>query len=277
MHIDSANAASMRNEIYQHMLATRGDKYRWFLRGLRAFKYISLNPARGTFLESYYTLMRYVDDVVDGDAPLPVEYSSTEEFVDRKIRLTKRHVGPSDASDHMLEYCMALGEKFGHDFSTETLDILTSMLFDARRHGTMRVFSEEELQHHFHLLDVRGTISATLKVFGEQPAKYPLLQPLGCASRIYYNLRDYDEDIKAGLVNVSAEDRIRFGIRDLEDRLSTPVQDWMHDQAQQGIELIKEYRKDVVDAGFGWLVRITLPIVYEQPALRYFESILSSA
>ncbi len=59
----------MRSKVFQHMLRTRGWKYRAFLRYLRLFKYVALAPTRGKFLESYYTLMRYLDDVVDGDIP----------------------------------------------------------------------------------------------------------------------------------------------------------------------------------------------------------------
>ena len=48
------------------MLNTRGWKYRVFLRYLKLFKYLAFAPKRGEFLESYYTLMRYIDDVLDG-------------------------------------------------------------------------------------------------------------------------------------------------------------------------------------------------------------------
>ena len=58
----------MRARVYQHMLATRGWKYRAFLRYLRFFKYAAFAPIRGKFLECYYVLMRFLDDIVDGDA-----------------------------------------------------------------------------------------------------------------------------------------------------------------------------------------------------------------
>ena len=70
------------------MLATRGWKYRSFLRYLGLFKYLTLDFTRGEFLESYYTLMRYLDDVVDGDIPLPDGYTSESEYILKKIEET---------------------------------------------------------------------------------------------------------------------------------------------------------------------------------------------
>ena len=132
--------------------------------------------------------------------------------------------------------------------------------------------------HHFHSLDIRGTISATLKVFAEDPTKYPILEPLGLACRIFYNLRDYDEDIGAGLVNISVEDCQKFNIskNDLENKLSESVQDWFKDQSNQGIQLLTKHNATVSKGNFGLLARMTFPIVYEKSARKYFEGILST-
>lgn len=270
------NFKKVKNDIFSHMLRTRGSKYKWFLRALRSFKYVSMNPTKGTFLESYYTLMRYVDDVADCDAKLPKGYKSPDEFVNEKIEFAKHPKNPKDSVDYLMLYCFELADKFKEEFSEETQDILSSMLFDAKRYGKMQVFPENELSYHFHLLDVRGTISATLKVFGEDSRKYPLLQPLGLASRIYYNLRDYDEDIKAGLVNIPAEDCQRFNISsiDLENRLSYGIQNWFIDQAKKGVNLLDEHKTN--EGQFGYLARITFPLVYEKPARKCFEKVLKN-
>ena len=50
----------MRNRVFEHMLKTRGWKYRSFLLYLRLFKYAAFAPVRGEFLESYYVLMRFL-------------------------------------------------------------------------------------------------------------------------------------------------------------------------------------------------------------------------
>lgn len=271
--------STIKKEIYEHMLKTRGHKYKWFLRALHSFKYLSLNPTRGEFLESYYTLMRFIDDVVDGDASLPSGFDNSESFVLDKIRFAGQLTNPKDGVDHMMLYCFRTAERFGQDFTSETKDILYSMLFDSKRYGKRVIFQEAELHYHFNLLDVRGTISATLKVFGEDQTKYFLLKPLGLASRIYYNLRDYDEDMYAGLVNISTEDCEKFKITpaNLEDRLSIPIQNWMYDQAIQGMKLIKEHRQKMEQGNFGILAKIALLVVYEKPAHKYFEQIIQKA
>ncbi len=264
----------MKQEIFSYMLDTRGEKYKWFLRALRSFKYISMSPTRGDFLEAYYTLMRYIDDIVDGDAPLPEGFQSAVEFVEEKIDFAKHSANPKDSADYLMLYCFELADKFGQEFSSETQDILQSMLFDARRFGKRIIFSEKELLHHFYLLDIRGTVRAALKVFGEDSAKYSLLEPLGLACRIFYNLRDYEDDIKAGLINISAEDFQRFGISDLENRLSSGVQAWFRAQAIKGLELLQEHRKIVPAGDFRLLTRITFPVLYEHSARRYFKKVL---
>jgi len=74
-------ARQMRQKVYAYLLETRAWKYRSFLWYLRFFKYISFSPVRGEFLESYYTLMRFIDDIVDGDAPLPSAYQNAEDYI----------------------------------------------------------------------------------------------------------------------------------------------------------------------------------------------------
>lgn len=272
--------------MFDHLLKTRGEKYRWFLRALRLFKYLSMNLVKGEFLESYYTLMRYVDDVVDGDAALPERFGNSIDFVLEKIEFVKNPRSPKDRIDCLAAYCFELAKGMGEDFSQESQDILNSMLFDARRYGKKLVFPEAELMHHFHLLDVRGTIGAAVKIFGEDPKNGPLLAPLGLASRIYYNLRDYKEDILAGFVNISSEDCDKFGINplkieenlegSLEYRISLPVQGWMKAQAEKGLSLIRDYQDNLSASHFRFVTRLALPAVYEKPARKFFEKVLKS-
>lgn len=277
MEKSNKDIKTIKKDIFSHMLSTRGQKYKWFLRGLKAFKYVSMNPTRGDFLESYYTLMRYVDDIVDGDAQLPERFHSPVEFVEEKIDFAKDTRNPRDSTDYLILHCFDLARKFKQEFSSETQDILSSMLFDAKRHNKRIIFPEKDLSYHFDLLDIRGTIQATLKVFGEDPLKYPILEPLGLACRKYYNLRDYNEDIKAGLINISAEDCQRFCITplNLENRVSKEVQNWFKDQSIQGLNLLKKHKETISYGNFGLLARATFPIIYENSARKYFENVLS--
>jgi hypothetical protein len=264
-----------KSEVYKHMLATRGEKYKWFLRALRLFKYVSLNPTRGELLESYYVLMRYIDDVVDGDAALPKEYASTTAFVEEKIAFSQGKCIARDSIDYLIAHCLVLGRSLGCDLAEETQDILNSMCFDTLRVGTGNISTREELRHHFDLLDIRGTIKGALKVVGDNPQKYALIQPLGLASRIYYNLRDYRDDIYKGIVNIPKEDIVAYHIKDITNLSERGIQTWFFDQARQGQDHIRTFR-EISHNEFKPLTDITLHLVYELPAQRYFRRALAS-
>ena len=124
----------MRSRIFKHMLETRGWKYRAFLRYLRLFKYAAFSWNRGEFLESYYTLMRYLDDIVDGDAPVPEGYYDTTDYMLEKINFSKNPKNPQDEVDFLMLYCFELADLFNENFETETKDILESLMFDAKRY-----------------------------------------------------------------------------------------------------------------------------------------------
>ena len=196
----------MRQRVYDHMLERSSSKYKSFLRYLRIFKYVAMAPKRGTFLESYYVLMRYLDDIVDGDLPLPNHYISESEYIRDKIEFSHSLNNPRDEVDFLMLYCFDLASSFGEDFIEETSDILHSLWFDAKRRNSQQIFSRSVLEEHFHLLDIRGTIKATLKIFKEDPEKYQILEPLGVACRYQYDIEDINSDLAAGYVNIPKED-----------------------------------------------------------------------
>lgn len=267
----------MRNRVFQHMLKTRGWKYRVFLRYLRFFKYAAFAPTRGEFLESYYVLMRYLDDIVDGDAPLPEGYSDESEYINHTIRFSQTRTDPKDETECLMLYCFELGARFGEDFREETQDILQSLLFDAKRRGQMIIYPQKELAHHFHLLDIRGTIRATLKVFREDPEKYELLAPLGTACRYQYDLEDIEADLSAGYVNISQEECARFDIsrEDLDDASSPKIRRWMVQRAREGLQLLEEHHRRLPEGHFSRFSRWTFSLVYEAPARKVFKTIIS--
>ena len=267
----------MRNRVFKHMLKTRGWKYRAFLRYLRFFKYVAFAPTRGEFLESYYVLMRFLDDIVDGDAPLPEGYLNEYDYLSEKIVFSKNPIDPKDEVDYLMLYCFKLAEKFGEEFQTETEDILNSLLFDANRRGKMIIFPKKELMHHFHLLDIRGTIKATLKVFKDDPKKYKILEPLGVACRYQYDIEDIEADLAAGYVNISQEDCTLFNIvkEDLNDPSSLKIKKWLRLRAEDGMELLGEHHRRLHEGNFSLLARWTFSVVYEFPARKVFRRILS--
>jgi len=262
----------LRQSIFNHMLETRGWKYRAFLRYLRLFKYAAFAPTRGKFLEAYYILMRYLDDIVDGDVPLPPGYDSAAEYMKEKIDFSKSPISPKDEVESLMVFCFELAKKFRADFTHETEDILSSLLFDAKRKDKLIVFPATVLNHHFHKLDIRGTVRATLKIFKEDPEKYEILEPLGMASRFQYDIEDIDTDLAAGYVNISEEDCREMGIS--EDDLRNPdapsIRRWLKKHALEGMELLEEHHKRLPSGKFSLISRATFPLVYEWPARKVF-------
>lgn len=274
---DLKNIREMRKQVFRQMLETRAWKYRSFLRYLRLFKYVAFAPKRGSFLESYYVLMRFLDDIVDGDIPLPAGYNSESEYISEKIRFARNPVHPKDEAEHMLLYCFELGKLFNEDFQEETEDILNSLLFDANRRGKLTIFSRQELEHHFHVLDIRGTIRATLKVFKDDPEKYLLLEPLGKACRYQYDIEDIEADLAAGYVNIPVEDCKELGIEkaDLMDSSSPKIREWLYSHSQEGMKLLTEHRRLLSEGNFSRFEKLTFLLVYELPARKVFQKFIS--
>lgn len=258
------------------MLRTRGSKYLWFLKYLKLFRLIAKTPERADFLEAYYTLMRYLDDIVDNDAPLPAGYRDTESYLLDKIRFTSNPVDPSDESDAMMIHCFQLGNTFGESFKDETEDILGSLLFDARRMEHTRFFSSEELMEHYHQLDIRGTVRATIKLFREDVGDYLLLEPLGMASRFFYDIRDVYDDLSRGLINISREDADAFGITisNMNESGHPGIQRWCRAQALRGLQLLDLHRQQIPKGNFRLSTRLTFLFVYERPARGFFNKTL---
>jgi len=269
-------AKELRSRVFRQMLESRGWKYRAFLRYLGLFKYLTFDFTRGEFLESYYTLMRYLDDVVDGDITLPAGYTSESEYMLKKIEFAGNPVNPTDEAEWLMKYCLELAGKFEEDVLPETIDILESLLFDARRRRKMILFPEKELNRHFHLLDIRGTIRATLKVFKDDPDKYRILEPLGTACRHQYDIEDFDSDIRAGFVNISLEDMDHFGIKREElTQSSSGVRSWLRHHATKGMTLLEEHRILMPEGNFSILQKSVFKMVYEFPARKVFLKFLS--
>jgi hypothetical protein len=221
--------------------------------------------------------MRYLDDVVDGDAPLPNGFKNEIEYLSEKINFSINPDNPKDEVDYLMLHCFELAKRFGQDFHAETKDILNSLLFDAKRKGQMIIFNKEELMQHFHMLDIRGTIRATLKVFKDDPDKYEVLEPLGTACRYQFDIEDFESDINAGYVNIPKEEYDHLGIttEDLHNVSSPKIRKWFLQRAKDGMKLLEEHHRQLTKENFSLLARATFPLVYELPARKVFQRIIS--
>lgn len=299
----------MKRQVFLYMRQTRGDKYKGILRGLDAFKYLMLLQTRGNISEalrrgdllvSYYVLMRYIDDIVNKDAPLPTSVNSREEYVQRRLDFASNQGSPTDKADYLMLYCYTLAERLGFSIVRETRSILESMLFDAKRVeaaeqiGEGIVFPEQHLTYNFHLLDIEGTIRGMLKLFDDDPEKFPLLEPIGTADRIKLTLRDLVADIKVGLINIPQEHISQYHISrsDLNQiasltsnpetvvadprQLPVGIREWVKHRAMTGLNLVIRNREIIRTHPFKPLGKLVLELVYARPSERYFQGVLKT-
>lgn len=129
---------------------------------------------------------------------------------------------------------------------------------------------------HYHQLDIRGTVRATLRVFAEDPEKYTLLEPLGMASRFFYDLRDLQDDLRQGFINIPAEDLSALCLcaADLLQPRHPGLRHWRRLQATRGLALLRQHEMNLPCGHFRRSTRWTFRLVYANPARRYFNLVL---
>ncbi len=233
------------------MTQERPDKYFWFVLGMRLFALLTPEK-RGKALPVIYGPLRTIDNIIDGTSPLPEESDSPEGFAQKYLYLMRNHLDPLVDLDeqHLSDLEIALirgiryGEQLGCDFKAETKTVLESMLFDAKRRGKYEIHPEAELDHHYFLLDIFGVGRAFLKLTGEfvedkheekvLGIKVDALTPLGRAVRLYYDLRDLDEDTEVSkYFNFSLEDCIRYNITTKDIREITMIATLYYDTVKE--------------------------------------------
>lgn len=263
---------------YSKMLGKRTKKYFFFIVGLCLLSIFPGNRKRGRIVQFVYSFCRDVDDVIDGDEPLPSQYESTLHFINAKIAFIDNPELPTDDIEVKIKKSLEIADSMGHDIRKGIKWILSSMKFDAMRLGRRLIFPSTVIRECSDRLDIEGCVRESLRLYGENEEKLtPIVGLLGRASRIYYTLRDFEsEDIPAGLINIPLEDIIRLGIS--VDTLSTSspaVQMWFREQAMEGLALIREYKKGISGIRLRLITRLTLVLAFEHSAKKYFGTILT--
>ncbi len=253
-------------------LVQKHPKYKYWLPALR-FSGIFLGSwARGKMFEADYLWMRAVDDIADGDLAVPESYSSAGHYIQEKLNFLESPGTPRDDVDRLLLFCTELSGQERLDLNEERKMILLSMLFDAKRKGESQIFPNSVLQEHFYRCDIEGTGKGTLKIFGEDPQKYPFVEPLGIASRIYDNLHDYNKDITSGYVNISKEDVEKIGIYTYDIK-SAGIQQWFFSEKNKALGLLELDRKIFPQAKFRPIGRFFVEMYHRRPATKFIQNI----
>ncbi len=266
---------TLREEVFAEMDARK--KYKRMPLAFKILEHTLLLGPRGRFFTDYYILMRRIDDIVDREHDPPEGIEDITSWVERKIEFARNPENPEDYLDEWMIHCFQTAKKFKQDFTVETVEILGGMLFDAMRYGTMQLFSAKTLDFDYYTkLDIKGTITGSLKVFRENPTNWRSLLALSQAVRIYYNLRDYEKDVvRDGYVNIPKEivEGNQITEVELKDVNSEKVRDWMREEARKGLIYLDEHEKEFKQS-FKPTTRLVLNVMYEHSTREFLEQMI---
>ena len=296
-------------KIMQEQFQRRNFKYRLFFSGLLFEKYIfkfdkiPKYKERGLLLRNYYFLMRYLDDIIDGDI-LIKDYITIDDkikYLEEKLSNFTNKSNPKDDVDKMIKECLLLAEDIGFSMENESKFIINSLIFASLKYSislSLKIVSSDELNKHFYDLDILGTVSGCLKIYNENEENINALYYLGKASRKYYDMRDFVEDIKRGLVNISREDIQKFNITEndiykvmsisdeyikicknsfsnskLLNILPESILNFLMECYNYSNENLDLYHNLISDCKLRNSTRLTLNLGYEQPIKKYLKTI----
>ncbi len=276
--------AFIRQRRAEVMAAPRNLKHRAFVTGMEIMTRLAglslpQGKERQQFIRMYYVVMREFDDIADGDRPAPVGFCSPAETLEDAIAFTRAWQDgacppPQHSLQHLLARCFDLAETFHTEFYGETMYILSSILFDARRRSQPDFFPKQDLDKAYDDMDVRGTVRGCLKAAHEDVSLEDEFRDLGRAARLQYTLRDFVEDNRNCLTNIPSEDAKRLGITqaDLSLGIAHPgIRQWWDERVEEGQELLQRHERKIETLPIQhWITRLTLWAKYQQPAKRFF-------
>jgi hypothetical protein len=187
-------------------------------------------------LRAAYCLAQHADDVLDGDRPSPVEPEA-------HVRAILRALAGGIPSEQVAEQLAAfLSTELGKEAKREMADLLEVLIEDRRRMDARRTMTALALaEHHrktfFLSLDLAFQLAGTRLRAGDAPE---LIDALSWCSPV----RDFDEDLEKGLINLPAEVIAEAGWtgreEDLEPLLDSPVvREWLRREHWRGAASIE--------------------------------------
>ena len=233
---------------------------------------------RSLLLPYLYMYLRTLDDIVDGDRSL-IDHTGdlkhdkklSNDFLLRRIDYLE---DPNQASDEQLDILLKeifdITSRLNIDINDELMQMIRSLQFDLNRRSDIRnnelIISNYDdidnyfFKHYFSVHKIGATVTNPDRTYN------PISQNLGSARRIYFNLRDFNEDINAGLINIPLEDMTEYNISE-QDILAIPtdlssisickkegfnsqkliypesVKAWLDDQLKRALDHLGEYRQ----------------------------------
>jgi len=254
--------------------------------------------------------MREIDDVIDDDAPLPHEWQSRKEYLQRKIAFVNDGANPQDDVERVMLRCiervsLAFGDDAGESLWHASENVLEGLRFDRERReqfaetNTPHIFPENRLGKYLTDMELRGIMRGFLTVLGDDHRAIETLAPLVRATRRhFYFVRDLPQDVSKGCINLT-EEECQYGydsseldslVREsavvangenfnlkpwqrshlLHGRVPSFASEWMEKQLCSGEQELQVHECEQRSSHFQPFTRLLLHLLYKKPASTYF-------
>ncbi len=240
------------------------------------FTSLSFLPERIRILLETYIFFRIDDDRADWEFDTHMSPTDRVRYIMSRLEACRTWSWSTDKDINMImTRVMRLAQKLGIEKELRDcfLKIFESLAFDARRmnefecNNVLTFFPQETLIENYFRMDSLGTGAAMMYIFWDRPEDIPpetIQQCTTCsdAVRMSYTIRDFLEDIRAGIVNIPLEEAQIYGItvehiyqamkcESLTD-IPTEISVWCRDQLQIAKELFWEGIQAAQDQSWLW-------------------------
>lgn len=238
-------------------------------------------PEHADLIRSGNFYWRWVDDVADGDRPLPEKYRKRDEFLQHRKAIVKQLFFQPEGTvygereDILLAHYYFQARRLGIDLAQESVSILDSIIWDEERARNRKLLTQKELNDGINKVDF-ACIDGGFKV-ADEPYHSQDLHALSWAVRTMFNLRDFPRDFAKGLINISREDIERYNVNlaQLEERESVPqlvvyepMRRWYKDQVAAGRRFLDEALNTLSELHLKWITRFVLNVNFVDPTRR---------
>ena len=201
-----------------------------------------ISKSKREYIKLCFTYLRWVDDIVDGQS---LNIYQKKKFIEHQKNLISLlhengNVAPSVIEEacliHFAEYAISTGNLLLLD---EVKNMVDAMSMDVYRLENSSLFSNNELNHYIELMS--KSFFNILYCFSLPKSGYREEFYLGAKfTTIALMIRDLEEDIDAGFINIGAEDinRYKLDIKNLKEDKN--LSHWIADRIKYIFGLLYE-------------------------------------
>ncbi len=216
-------------------------------------------------IRTCYHFGRMLDDMADGDLPLPVgfsDFNGLAQHLKEKVFEGGLDTGSGGAVEFLMIRSMEKLIEVGgqtEEVGVTTIDFIEGMRLENERRENHVVLSEEKLYEQFHM-SFDPSIDVVLIALGS-PLRSREIPELTMAQAFSYSANDWRQDIKVGICNFPLEVLKKAGVS-FEEIIRSPgivlnneyLSSWLDEMKQKAVVSAREVRGRKVD----WKARLMI-------------------